>query len=49
MPADTVRAAISVSAPSVRLTDDMRERAARLLRRSADELGRELISRNGST
>jgi IclR family acetate operon transcriptional repressor len=49
MPADTVRAAISVSAPSVRLTDDMRERAARLLRRSADELGRELISRNGPT
>ncbi|HET6920376.1 MAG TPA: IclR family transcriptional regulator [Jiangellaceae bacterium] len=42
-----VHAAISVSAPSVRLTDDIRARAARLLRRAADELGRELISRNG--
>jgi IclR family acetate operon transcriptional repressor len=48
IPAD-VHAAISVSAPSVRLTDDVRATAAQLLRRSADELGRELISRTGSS
>src|SRR5215207_893196 len=49
VPGETVHAAISVSAPSVRLTDEVREKAARLLRRSADELGRQLISRNGSS
>lgn len=49
VPADTVHAAISVSAPSLRLTDDVRANVAQLLRRSAEELGRELVSRNGSS